>query len=389
MKIEVAKSDLESALEVPRISVGSGDGINSHYLFRVKDGEVEILTYDTSVFGFSRLKGAKVAADDGESFTVDAWRLDKWLGAVRTEKPLTLSSSGDGVVSIKGGRSKLRLRSLDPKKWRYWDGLYAEAEGVGKIAPGSLARALTCSRWFVGGDDTGKPELCQVEAVEGVLWATDRRALTSVELPRLPELSIRVPGTDVSRLVKFLEQKRTQEELSVEIRQAERAFEDGGGACAFFHRPDGSYLGVMRPTSNFPTLNVDRDAEDQANLKLNREEFNNGLEVLLSGAPKGHSSVSFSYDGDKDRVVLQMPCEAGDVMTFPLQQVTVENGDQWESDFTIDYAYLKGIADTFKLNDIDLGVNKRGRGGYVSFRYSDEDEDGKGNRYYSVIVWRT
>jgi hypothetical protein len=389
MKIEVAKSDLESALEVPRMAVGSGDDLTSHYLFRVKGGQVEVLTYDQRVFGYSRVQGAKVDADDDEAFTVDAWRLDKWLGAVQAAKPLILSSDGEGVVTVAGGRSKIRLRSLDPKKFRFWDGLYESAQEVGKIDPGSLARALTCSRWFVGADDTNKPELCQVEAVEGVLWATDRRALTSVEMPRLPDLAIRVPGGDVSRLVKFLTDKRTQEELSIEIRQAERPFEEGGGGCAFFHRPDGTYLGVMRPMSTFPTLNVDRDAEDQATLKINREEFNAALDVLLAGAPKGFPSVTFTHDTEKGVVTLQMPCEAGDVVTFPLQQVTVTNGDAWDSDFTIDYAYLKGIADTFKLTELDLGVNKRGRGGYVSFRYSDDEEDGKGNRYYSVIVWRT
>ena len=388
MKIEVAKSDLENALEVPRIAVGSGDGLNSHYLIRVKAGMVEVLTYDSSVFGYSRIAGAKVDADEGEAVTVDHWRLDKWLAATPAGKPIILESGGDGVVSIRGGRSKLRLRSLDPKKWRYWDGLADAAKEVGRVAPASLSRALTCSRWFVGGDDTNKPELCQVEAVKGVLWATDRRALTSVTMPRLPELAIRVPGTDVSKLVKFLDSKRTQEELSIEIREAERAFEDGGGGCAIFCRPEGSYLGVMRPTSNFPALNVDSEAEDQVSLKLVRDEFNEALEVLLSGAPKGFPSVTFTYDATKG-VTLKMPCEAGDVMKYTLQEAKVENGDKWLSEFTIDYAYLKGIADTFKLTELDLGVNERGRSGYVSFRYSDEEEDGMGNRYYSMIVWRS
>lgn len=389
MKIEVAKSDLESALEVPRIAVGSGDDLTSHYVFRVKDSQVEILSHSERVFGFSRIQGASFDAEEGDSFTVEASRLDRWLKAIKAGKPLVVETAGDGVVTLKGGRSKIRLRSLDPKKFRYWDGLYASAEEVGKIGPESLARALACSRWFIGGDDTNKPELCQVEAVEGVLWATDRRALTSVLMPRLPNLAIRVPGSDVSTLIKFLSEKRTQEELSIEIRQAERPFEEGGGGCAFFHRPDGSYLGVMRPMAAFPTLELDRDEEDQAKMSLNREEFNGALDVLLAGAPKGFPSVTFVYDQEKDTVSVQMPCEAGDVVSYPLQQVTVKNGEAWDQDFTIDYDHLKGIADTFKLNDIDLGVNKRKRGGYVSFRYTDDDEDGKGNDYYSVIVWKT
>lgn len=388
MKIEVAKSDLENALEVPRIAVGSGDDITSHYLFRIRGDRVEILTHSLRVFGFSRIQGTKHEGEDGDAFTVDSWRLDKWLGGMKPGKPLILETAGDGVVTVKGGRSKLRLRSLDPKRFRYWDGLYDSAEVVGEVAPSSLARALTYARWFISDDDTSKPELCQVESVNGVLWATDRRALTSVEMPRLPSLAFRAKGQDVPTLIKFLSEKRTEDELSVEIRQAERSFEEGGGACAFFHRPDGSYLGVTRPTAAFPTLNLDRESEDQAILKLNREEFNEAINVLLAGAPKGHSTVTFTNHHEKG-VSLQMPCEAGDSVTFPLQHVTLTNGDAWTTNFTIDYAYLKGMADTFKLTDVELGINKRGRGGYVSFRYDDEEEDGKGNRYFTAIVWRT
>ena len=388
MKIEVAKSDLENALAIPRIAVGSGEDLSAHYLFRVRGEGVEILAQDLRVFGSASISGCQHDGEEGDAFTVESWRLDKWLSGVSGNKSLTLESREGGEIVATGSRSKTRFRSLDPTKFPFWDDLYSNATDVGEISPVSLARALNCSRWFVSADDTAKPELCQVEAVEGVLWATDRRALASVEMPRLPDLAVRIPGKDVSALIRFLTDKVTQGS-NITIKQAERAFEEGGGAFAVFHRPDGAYLGVTRPTSSFPTLNVDREAEDEVSLKIDKDEFTSAIEVLLSGAPKNHKSITFSYDQESKAVRLSMPCEAGDVVDYLLEQASVENGEKWETDFTIDFQYVKGIADTFKLQTLDLGVNKRGRGGYVSFRYSDEEDDGKGNRYYSVIVWRT
>jgi DNA polymerase III sliding clamp (beta) subunit (PCNA family) len=389
MKIEVAKADLYNALSVAGITVGSGNDLSGHYLFRIKDEAVEVLTFDLRVFSRAPVTPATFEGEEGDAFTVESWRLDRWMAGVSANKPLVLEKMEDGEVSVSGERSKIRLRSLDPSKFPFWDGLLEAAEEVGTVSPQSLAQALSCSRWFVSADDTSKPELCQIEAVEGILWATDRRALSSVEMPRLPDLSMRLPGKDVPSVIRFLSEKTTQEN-PIEIKQAERSDDAGGGACALFVRPDGSYVGVTRPSSSFPTLNVDRDAEDQVRLTLSREEFNAAIDVLLAGAPKDHESVTFIYDNDAKTVHLSMPCEAGDVDDYPLSTAKVSNGDEWNADFTIDYAYLKGIADTFNLSEIDLGITERGRGGFVSFRHTDGEEgDTEANNYYSVIVWRT
>jgi hypothetical protein len=132
-------------------------------------------------------------------------------------------------------------------------------------------------------------------------------------------------------------------------------------------------------------LDVDREAVDDATLTLDRDELNAGLAVLLASAPKGHESVSFRNDKDGGGVYISMPCEAGGSDEYPLSLASVK-GD-FDQDFTIDFPYLQGISDTFGLSTLDLGVNKRGRGGFVSFRSSDEGESG--NNYYTVIVWRT
>jgi hypothetical protein len=393
MKFQVAKSDLEAALSVARLAVASGDDLSSHYLFRIRDGGIEVLSYDLRIFARAPVAGAQVDGDDGEAFTVQAKRLDKWMAGATDSKPLSLTISGKGEVALKDGRSRIRIQSLDPTKFPYWDELLSLAKDVGDVAPQSLSRALDCSRWFVSADDNSKPELCQVEALEGVLWATDRRALSSVEMPKLPNLSIRVPGKNVPALTRFLADKTTMEN-EVTISEAERAFEEGGGACAVFKRPDGAYLGVTRPTSNFPTLTVDREAPDGSTVQISREEFNRAIAVLLAGAPNGHDTVTFRYNAEKQSVSLVMPCVAGGEDEYALESAECEicKGEDESQDgswteFTIDYTYINGIANTFSLDTLTLGVNRRERGGFVTFRHSDEGEDG--NSYFSVIVWRT
>jgi hypothetical protein len=140
----------------------------------------------------------------------------------------------------------------------------------------------------------------------------------------------------------------------------------------------------------FPTLNVDRNAVPEVKMVLDRSEFQSAISVLQAGAPKGHQSVTFHYDKDSGTLMVVMPCEAGGTNEFPLTQASITEADKLDTDFTVDYPYLKGIGDTFGLDFIEFGVTKRSRGGFISFSTKDSDEDdSKNNRYFSVIVWRT
>ena len=377
MKIAVAKSDLEEALKVSSLTVGSGSDLSSHYLFRVQEGEVEILSYDMRVFSRTPLR-ATVEGDDG-AFTVEAWRLDKWVSSVG-DGALSLRLGEEGEVTAKGPRSKIKLRSLDAQRFPYWDGLLSEATSIGSAEPALLWRALNLSKHFVSTDDTSRPEICQTEARSGVLQATNRRAVSSVTLRSLPDLSLRVSGKDLSVVLKFLSDKYTQEN-DVEVQEASRPASAGGGACALFSRPDGSYVGVSRPTSEMPKLDISPE-ETGVSLSLNVEEFSRALDVLLASAPKGHDAVQFR--ADDEALVLSMPSAAGGSDSYPMIHSTQKG--LGESQFSLDYAYIRSIADLFDLDNVDLAVHVRDRWGYVSFSHNDEGDTG--NQYYTVIVWR-
>jgi hypothetical protein len=334
------------------------------------------------VFSRAPVCGASVGVDSDspEAFTVEAWRLDKWVASVG-DGVLTLASDGNGSVRAKGPRSQITLRSLDPTKFPYWDGLMGNAQEIGAVDPDVLSRALSLSQHFVSTDDTSRPEICQTEANDGVLQATNRRAVSSIKVRSLPTLNLRISGKDLPAVLRFLGDKTTQGPNLV-VQEASRA--EGSGSCSIFLRPDGSYIGVSRPTATMPKLDVSPE-EASSSISLNVEEFNGAIAVLLSSAPKGHQAVTFQ--AEEGVLVLSMPSAAGGEDSYPLVHSTEEGlGD---TSFSFDFSYVRSIADLFGLDTVKFGVHPRKRGGYVSFTYEDEDGDSASNQYHTVIVWRT
>ncbi len=382
MNIEVAKSDLEDALKVAATTVGSGTDLSSHYLFRLLGGRAEVLSYDMRVFSGSPFT-AKVEGDDGEAFTVEAWRLDKWIASVGNGV-LTLATSESGEVVAKGPRSKIKLRSLDPTRFPFWDGLLDNSESMGEVEADVLRRAFSLSKTFVSTDDTNRPELCQVESIEGVMQATNRRAVSSVTIRALPGLSLRVPGKDIGTVLKFLSDKNTQEN-PVDVKTARRdAQADPDGVI--FYRPDGSYVGVSRPTSSMPKLPISAESSEVF-LTLDIDEFMGGVAVLQASAKKDKAGL-VRFARKDESLVISMPSDAGGMDEYPLITSTEDGLD--DVVFTLDHTYIKSLADQFNLDSIRLGVHQRGRGGYVSFLHDEgSDDDGVGNQYHTVIVWHS
>ena len=380
MKIEVAKIDLETALAVSTLTVGSGTDLSSHYLFRKMGAGVEILSYDMRTFSGIPLK---CISEGEDSFTVEAWRLDKWLSGV-ADGVLTITSDANGEVTAKGTKGRIRLRSLDPSKFPYWDRLYSDAKVDGTIVPSTLNRAINVSKCFVSTDDTQKPEICQIEAIKGTLWSTDRRALSHVRVA-MPELNMRIPGKDIPTITKFLSLKDTLNG-DVTLLTSERSANDGGGACAFIRRADGGYIGVSRPNAPFPKLDVNPENDDESSFVLDLIDFKSAVSVLSASAPKNHETIRLRYlDG---RVVASMPSDAGGEDDYPLTvKGDIINGDAFADGFTVGHNYLKSIADAFGVAELKLGVNRRGKGGFIGVRHKDPVESGATD-YFAVLVWK-
>ena len=182
-------------------------------------------------------------------------------------------------------------------------------------------------------------------------------------------------------MLRFLSDKNTQEN-DVDLLQAFR--EEGVVAAIILRRPDGSYVGFSRPTNAMPKLPIETE-ESSITMTLNMDEFMGAVAVLLSSAPKGHEVVTFASKNGS--LVVSMPSDAGGVDEYPLV-VSQESGME-ELTFSLDYSYIKSIADQFDLDDVSLGIHQRGRGGYVSFMHDDDATNQTGNQYYTVIVWHS
>lgn len=390
MKIEVLKSNLTSALSVVATTVSAGTDLSSHYLFRENKEKLEVLSASARTFSLSSVIAKLSESEPGEVFTVEAWRIERWVSAV-PEGVIKISSDGKGEVLLTSGRSKLKLRSLDHSKFPFWDNLVSGAKSVGVVPSISVSKAFDLVKNFVSTEDTTHPALCQVDVLGGVLRATDRKALTLIKLPALPDMNLRIPGRDLSLVSKFLHLKGSSD---IEIKQAARIPEAGGGSCAFFVRQDGSYLGVTCPVLEFPKLEVNQDDPSDFSLSLDLSEFNAALSSLLAGAPKGHHTVTFSLHKESGLPCLSMPCEAGGDVEHPLSNSTVTNPEKFDTPFTIISSYLNSVFSSFsrassdKTDRIEFGVTKKGRGGFISFKYTD-GSSGDGNQYFSVILWRT
>jgi DNA polymerase III sliding clamp (beta) subunit (PCNA family) len=379
MKIEVAKVDLENALSVVFNTVsGSGSDLSAHFLFRHRGGTVEVLAYQNRTFSLAPVR-CRVEGVDGESFTLEAWRLNKWLSGIGDV--VVFLNDENGEIKVSGGRSTIRLRSLDPSKFPFWDGTLSGAENRGTVSAVRLASAIGYAARFVSSEDTTRPEIAQIEVIDGALWSSDRRAVSIVKVNDLPESSLRVAGKDLPAVVKFLSAKPTVDG-DVTVFETDSA--------VFFVRPDGAHVGAARPAVAFPRLKVD-EADSEVWIQIPAEDFKDAINVLSASSTKGNERISFrtSLSGTSlsgQSIILSMTSEAGGEDEYPIELSGSEGLEKFPEDgFTVDYGHLLGLISHFNLNSLDLEVFRKGKGGYVAFRRGVKNE----NSYFSVIVWRT
>lgn len=377
MKLEIAKSDLESALAIVGNTVsGSGSDLSAHFLFRVHEGVAQVLAFHHRTFSLAPLTKARVEGENGDAFTVEAWRLTKWVGGIG-DVAVLLSSDGNGEVKVSGGRSTIRLRSLDPSKFPYWDKTLAGATSTGSVPAHRLGAAVGYARRFVSQEDTTRPEISQVEAMDGCLWSSDRRTVSLVKVDGLEDMGLRVAGKDIPAVLKFLTTKPTADD-TVEVLEADSA--------VYFRRTDGAHVGVARPNAAFPKLKgVESDASEVW-VEFAGGDLRSAVSVLSASASKDNEAILLSV---KDKqLVFSMPSEAGGTDEYPVDLTASENLDKFPVDgASVGFSHLLGFCDHFALDTLRLEVHFKGKGGFFAFRKGTSEEDA--NSYYTVVVWRT
>lgn len=386
MKIEVAKSDLDNAIQIVSIGTsGSGSDLTTHYVFRHKDDQTKIMAYNGRL-GTSSPLVCSCSPDDGEdaanAFTIESWRLNQWLKAA-SDAALTLESK-DAIVTATAPSGSVRFRSLDPSGFPFWDKTLAKAKAVTHIEASRLHAALAHAKSFISTADTTRPDMAVTEIRGGALWATDQAALTIVTLEEFAEFkdaktTLRMHGKDIPSVLAFL---ALSADDKVQLKAHARSL--------FVVRDDGSELSVGRPTQPFVELEDIEDEEPTHWWTLGCALIDRIIKQLAASAAKEHHDVQFNFDPDTQKVQAAMTGDSGSTNTLTLECPEFGSRDDAsqglpEEGWVIEYPYLQRLLSTYKGGKtIKFGLNPAGEdGGWTRF-----SEDRDGDKYLTILVWK-
>jgi len=386
MKIDIAKGDLDAALQVVTpVAKSSSNDLTAHVIFRRRDnGQVEALCSSGRIGASTLLAGCKVTVsdDDHEKFTTEASRLNKWVAA-EEDGVFTLEEEKPGVVVARGSLGFVKFLSDDPDKFPFWDESLSEATLAAKVPAKRLHAALSYVRMFVSDKDTTNPKLGVTEVISGSLQATDKGALAVVTLPELKDSQLRLHREDLSYVLSFV--SGCGDNGEVEIREHER--------CLFFVRPDGSVLMVARSHHAFPAINLDKDAQDPHWWTVQAGKLHASINALDAAASKEDDRLRFQIEGGK--VLLSMTAPDGERMVYKID--AIDPGSQKDvavplpdEGFDLSNRYLLKVLGQHRADSVLFGINpqmdkktKKLSGGWVRFR-----EERDGDDYLTLLVWQ-
>lgn len=367
--MNVNSSDLENALKVVRTTVGSSSDISSHYVFRSRDGGLEVLSNDGRTF--SQCKVANVVVEGDVSFTVEARRIHVLLDSVGVNQSLDLSVA-DSEVTVKGARGKVTFSSLDPSLFPYWDDVLSAAKTTATISADRLHAAFSHARQFIYDQEAKAPHLCVAEFRNGVLHSTDQMAVSLVRVPGMEGSALRVYVKDLPNVVSFL---ATAKGTDVEVLEAPQA--------SFVRRADGALFGETVYAHRFPDITVNWDLEDDQSWELSQKDLLDGIKFLQSGAKTDEPRVRFQC-ADK-QINLSMTSVSGKPLplTIPLGDFAQKAGGVTDMPvFAVTDVYLGKMLNGNDNAKIRLGVTKKGAGGWIRLR-----DDRGTDSYLTTVAW--
>jgi hypothetical protein len=390
MKIEVAKRDLEAALQVVSISASStGSDLTTHFVFRAKEDTVEVLSNN----GRLGASAPFIANIEGEgSFTVESWRLNKWISAVE-DAALTLEVDKGSVVAT-SPKGDVTFQSLDPSSFPYWDDNFAASEEGVKISAKRFHAALSHVKMFISDKDTTTPKLAVTEVLDNTLQSTDTGALALVTLrhgtaatedtpesyePEMKGSNLRIHGKDIGAVLSFL---GTCGDEGVQLHEHDRAL--------FLEREDGAVFNIGRPRHTFPELDLDQSPDSPHWWQVATSDLKSAIGALAAGAPREERRMRFNFVDSK--VTMEMNASTGSKNLLSLD--TMESGSiegatpMPEEGFEIAYPYLLSLLSQYKNDTITFGLHPqvddegKHRGGWTRIR-----EDRLGDDYLTLFVW--
>lgn len=386
MKFTVARRDLDAALQVTLPAISSNADLSSHFVFRPHlsdSAKIEVLAYTGRVCAAAPF----VAAFDGDersSFTIEGWRLKKWLDAVDDASVLVFEykrengSSETTVTLLNDSTKKQYFPSMDPTHFPYWDKVLEGSQVTATVAGDRLKDALARAKLFTAEDGTKSQGLCVVEVRDGVMISTNKSTLCMVSMPAMKESKIRIHSKDVNAVLAFLSLVKSE---LVEVLEHDRTF--------FFRKTDGSYFGETRFHETFPTVGSP-PADDQHVWEIPVPELKRALNALSAGASKDDDRLWLSQRDT--RLVLKMETSNGKQSTWDLVLASITKKDDAATlpdSIMITVRNLKRLLDAAEGETIKIGANQHKKNGF--FRYTMSKfggTDGAGaDQYLVMLVW--
>jgi hypothetical protein len=386
VKISVKKRNLDAAIQVATLALGSGEdsNIETHYLIRhnTKTGGTSVLGHGKRLLAEAPLLECVVETDattDYDAITVPGWRLRTWLSAITDgDEDLTIERLSDGTLKGTAKRGSGKFGSLNPKDWRYWDDTFADAKKVASIKGSHFINILTYVKSFVSDQETRSPAIVAVECRDGVLSATDSVGVAVITAPALKDSTLRVHGKDIPTLISFL---GLAGDTDVELLEHDR--------CLFLKLADGRVFGAGRWVHQFPhltSLDPDPSKPSKGSFRLNTADMLGAMKYLLAFAQKDDGDIHFSYGDNKVTLSMRSGSGSKEYDTQVLDCIESTGMDAIKAEghegFTLTKRYVESVATAFGEETMLFRVDVTKKNGYVSF-FHDRD----GDSYYTVIVW--
>lgn len=372
MKLTFAKSDLETALRVPSLTVGADQNeISSQFLFREVDSAIEILSYSGPMFSSSPLI-CQLESSNHSCFTIPAKRLRLWLSAVE-DTSLTFVFDG-AKVKATCPRGTVIFQSMDPKDFPYWEEDLEAAKKVAEVPSTPLREAVTYTRLFVS-DNEQTPRLCNMQFNEGRLFATNDASGVELSLKGMEKCGMRLRGKNTGTLAKFLSLCDT-----VSIHE----YDEG----VIFISDNGVVLGESRPPHEFPKI-VLREVFNKPKTywKFNKEEFLTCIKILTAGADwQEDLKIRLNLRRVEEEIFMSMQSSSGETVELkvPCLEHSKEEGATGlpEKGFPVSSKTLEKMLPNVWENEVTVGLSERSPGGFLCV---DETKDGASR--LTVLGW--
>lgn len=318
LKIEVPTKSLKDALSVVAIGLDSGDDdkLGAHYVVRVKDSQVMILSSTAAIFASSELKDAKVNQPEA-MFTIPGWRLQKWAQTV-TDETLTIEHA-NAVTRLISSKGSGKVSSLDPSGFNFWDQTLAATTETATVDAKLLFQALDTVKKFASVQDTSTPQLCAVECQHSALWGMGNAAVSFVAVPGMEKAAIRIFSKHVSAINSFLSFAGNRADGKVVILEHAK--------CQIF-RQGGNLVGVSRWQHAFPAQIVQKaklqcEGKPKATFTLKVKALKEAITYLSTFANKSDMSVYFLPEDNSVDVSITSAANTAerDAVTVPTTSV--------------------------------------------------------------------